>query len=247
MRKPLPRSDPMTTIPLGVGIYQPVEAAHLLGMTPSRVRRWIKGYTYMLHGPQFDRKRRLGPVIGGDLPIVQRKAAVSFLELMELRVVRSLVDEYEIPLQTVRKLALRAKGEFHTQHPLANRNVYVEGRRVFAALTTNPEDRDIIELTKRGTQQVAWADVLRPFLRDVEFDKATSLAKCWWPMGREWPVVLNPSVAFGAPTIQGTRVRTTTAASMALTEQDSEVARSLEVTPRSVTAAIRFEQQLRAA
>ena len=101
---------------LGIGIYTHPEAAHLLRMTPSRLRRWVNGYTYWLSRESSDVRRARPPVLRkSDLPIIHNAVALSFLELMELRVIRSLVDELGVPLQTVRKKALLAQRIFKTR------------------------------------------------------------------------------------------------------------------------------------
>ena len=99
----------MVSVPLGVGYYSRAEAARLLSMTPSRVRRWVSGYTYWLVRSDDDRERRAqGPVVKTDLPLVDQAMALSFVELMELRVVKAFLER-GISLQRVRKAAALAR------------------------------------------------------------------------------------------------------------------------------------------
>jgi hypothetical protein len=76
---------------LGVGIYSRSEAARLLKMTPSRVTRWIRGYCYSL--AYASKRHAQPPVIRSTSPEVDGAFVLSFLDLMELRDIRVLVDD----------------------------------------------------------------------------------------------------------------------------------------------------------
>lgn len=236
---------------LGLGIYSQPEAARLLRMTPSRLRRWVNGYTYWLSREASEVKRARPPVLRkGDLPIIRHAVALSFLELMELRVIRILVDELDVPLQTVRKKALHAQRIFGTRYPFASRKVFAEGRRVFAGIGPGEEEADVIEVAEVAsgkTEQVQWARIYEPVMREVQFDPETSFARRWWPFGPETPVVLDPAIMFGAPVIAGSRLRTSVAARMAKVEGPDVTAAAYRVSPDGVRAALRFENYLIAA
>lgn len=219
-----------------------------MGISPTRARRWIRGYTYLVHLPQRDERRSLPPVVAHDLPRMQGRWAISFLELMELRVVRDLVDRYGYSLQHVRKVAKLARRHFHTTHPLANRNIYVEGQRgIFAAPSTRHDDPTVVELSPRRILQLSWKEMMRPFLQDVAFDPRSGLVERWWPMGKGTPVVLDPAVVFGAPTVEGTRVQTVFVAESADAQALPRVVELYALTKGQVRAAVAFESQLRAA
>lgn len=115
-------------IPLGVGYYSRAEAARLLGLSPSRLRRWVSGYTFWLASTGARRRREQDPVIETDLPAIDNAIALSFLELMQLRVVKAFVDR-GAPLQRVRTAARRAREHFTTRHPFASLRVFMDERR----------------------------------------------------------------------------------------------------------------------
>lgn len=240
-------------VPLGVGIYYPAEAARLINILPDRLRRWARGYTYWTHETPRGRRHTRPPVLarrnrgrGGDLPIIDRAVALSFLELMELRIVRELVDDHGIPLQTVRRFADQLKGQFDTQYPFASRQVFAEGEHLFASLSRTDRDH-IVGSRPRDREQLAATELFRPYLKDAEFDEATFLTRKWWPLGRQVPVVLDPRVSFGAPTIQGRRVRTAIVAGMAEASSEAEAAAAYGLTSAEVGAAVRFESELKRA
>jgi uncharacterized protein (DUF433 family) len=231
---------------VGVGIYSRAEAAHLLRVTPSRLRRWVGGYTYRNKQGDTERGGRVPPVVRADLPIIHHSLALSFVELMELRVVKALVDR-GLSLQHVRRASALAASTFETSHPFASRRVYTDGRRVLAGLAAGSESRDLVELSHRRVLQVIAGGVLEPFLDEVDFDESTALAERWWPLGRQTPIVLDPRVAFGAPTIAGTRLRTLTVAGVTARASPQAVARSYELSLTAIRAAVQFEATLAAA
>lgn len=231
---------------LGVGIYTQPEAAHLLRLSSPRLRRWVNGYTYKPQQAALGVRRSRPPVIRkSDLPVVGGRIALSFLELMELRVVRVLVEQYGFPLQTVRKAAAVAQGEFDTKYPLASRRIYVEGARIFASV--DAETEGIVELRHGKTRQIQWAEVFEPVMKEVTFDPQTALTDTWWPLGTHRPVVLDPAIMFGAPVIAGSRVRTTSAAAMARTSTIEVTAGAFGIEVEGVEAAVEFEHYLAAA
>lgn len=242
----MPASD---VLPLGVGYYSRAEAARLLRLHPSRVSRWVRGYTYWLErsgGRQV--KREQGSVIRTDLPQVDGSFALSFLELIELRILRVLVEDRGIPPQTVRKAAQRAREEFSVRHPFASRKVFTHKREIFAELDVGT-GQTVLELTGRGEGhlQIQATELLSPYLEEIEFNERTALADRWWPMGRNVPVVLDPSLEFGAPVVYPTRVRTDVVAKLARAESVSSVMESFQLGEAQVSGAIQLEELLAAA
>jgi uncharacterized protein (DUF433 family) len=235
-------------IPVGTGIYGRADAARLLGVAASTVRRWVSGYTYNPYGaPGILAKRRKPPLINSDLPAIDDSVAVSFVELMELRVVKELILS-GVSLQAVRVAANIAANLFGTTHPFASRRVYTDGHRVFAEVAAHPDRHpDVVELSRFKVEQVIAGGILEPFIHEIDFNEATSLAERWWPLGREYPVVLDPAVAFGAPSIVGTATRTSTIAKMAEYSSTESAADAYAIDLRSAVAALRFEAMLAAA
>ncbi len=233
-------------IRLGVGIYSRSDAARLLGVTPSRLRRWVSGYTYHY---TYRTRRRTGqqpPVVSPDLPKIDDTIALSFVELMELRVVKALIER-GVSLQRIRAASRLASEIFGTLHPLASKRVFTDGEKIFSSLSQDVSDPDLIELSKDKQFQVILGRVLEPFLGEIDFDHQTNLAFTWWPKGRSVPVVLNPRIAFGAPTIQGTRIRTSALVRLAGSTPIVDLAHAFHVPVPQVRAALDFERELAAA
>lgn len=241
----------MTQNLLGLGIYYPAEAARLIRIHPSRLRRWVRGYTYWTHEAYRDKAHKRPPVLRhpsghGDLPTMENRIALSFLELMELRVVAELVDRHHRPLQTARRLGSLVAAEFGTQYPFASRHWYVEGKRVLASLSRTSTDI-AVEVHPRRIRQTALPGMFRPKLKDVEFNPETSLVRRWWPLGRSKPVVVDPRINFGSPSIEGTRLLTTIVAGMAEMGGRKETQWAYDLSSSAVDAACDFEAYLAAA
>lgn len=232
---------------LGIGIYTRAEAARLLGLSPARVSSWIRGYRYSW-GPRDARRRgKQPPVIQTDIPVFEGTLVVSFLELMELRVVKRFRDK-GTSLQTVRLVWGRCAEAFGTSHPFAHHRFYADAGRILISLENEASDATpeiLYEISSRREPLQAIAGLLvKESLEVVEFDTRTQLVREWRPRGPTTPVVLNPGIAFGAPTVAGTRVPTGVLYRFAQSHPVSNVAQLFELTEDQVTAALGFETLL---
>lgn len=229
---------------LGLGIYYPAEGARFLRVPAVSLRRWAQGYTFWT--PDHQTKLASRPVTRPDLPVVGGHRALSFLELMELRVVAKLRRK-GLSLQHVRMAAEVARQVLNTRHPFATRRIFTDRNRILAYLDTPPAEFAMIELHMRTCQQLIAGPLLEPLLEDLDFDSDSGIAQRWWPLGRGYSVVLDPRICFGAPTIAGTRVRTDVLAGMASADTVAATRAAFEVTKEDIHAAVTFEHQLRAA
>lgn len=180
-----------------------------------------------------------------DLPVIAGSVALSFLELMELRVVKSFIDE-GVSLQTVRVAARVAAQLFGTKHPFAAKRLFTDGRRIFSTLSEDREG-EIVELSERQHLQLILREIIAPFMKEIDFSGATGLAERWWPRGRAEPIVLDPTIALGAPVIVHTRIKTESIARMATVMPPEAVAEAFEIGVRDVQSAVAFEHDLIAA
>ena len=229
---------------LGVGIYSRAEAGRLLSLSPRRVTSWVRGYRYAWC-PKEQRRRGEQPVvIKTDIPLIDGALAISFLELVELFVVKQFRDK-GIPLQTVRVAWNHAAQAFKTRHPFANQRVFTDGGKIFMALRENEFAPDMLEVSSRRSPfQIIAGPVFKNSLQEIEFDEHTELARRWWPKGRAVPVVLDPTIAFRAPVLVGTRVPTAVVARFAETRPVDAVAEAFELPSERIVAAVKFESQL---
>jgi len=235
---------------VGVGIYTRAEASHLLGLSPGRVASWVRGYRYAWETRGERRHGRQPAVIQTDLPVVDGTIAISFLELMELRVVKRFRAE-GIPLQTVRVAWLHAAQAFHTRHPFADRRVFTDQGRIYmaadpdAAAAVSQVPELLLEISSRQRPfQVVAGPIFAQSMAEVEFDDATHLVREWWPLGRQLPIVLDPRIAFGTPVIAGTRIPTSILSLYTVGNPIATVAETFGLTAGQVEAALGYESTL---
>jgi len=234
------------SIPLGMGIYSRAEAARLLRLTPPRLNRWVRGYTYWLRSGT-PRKTKQPPVVRADLPAIDGTIALSFLELMELRVVAALVSA-GVPLQRVRVAASRISSDFQTSHPFAHRRLYTDREQVFVALAAENGEPDLLQVTgRRAGEQLIAGGIFEGYVEQIDFGVSTALAERWYPLGRHVPVVLDPRIAFGAPVIAGTGIRTDAISRYAAGNSVRALAGAFELERPRIEAALNFEAQLKRA
>lgn len=228
---------------LGLGIYYPAEGARFLSVPAGSLRRWARGYTFWTPGRERHSSK---PVTRPDLPVIRGQRALSFLELMELRVVATLRRK-GLSLQQIREAARIARQVLNTKHPFASRRIFTDRKRLFAYLEEPPAEFAMVELHPRAFRQLLAGPLLEPLLEDLDFDHESGVARRWWPLGKQRPVVLDPAVSFGAPTISGTRVRTEIVAGMAAADSAEAIRAAFDLSEPQIQAAITFEHQLRAA
>jgi uncharacterized protein (DUF433 family) len=230
---------------LGKGLYSPPEVARLVGISASRVRRWVRGYGFVYSTIAGRRRGTSPPVVSAELPRIDRYRAVSFLELVEVLVVRALLDR-GVSLRNVRRAHRRAAGKLDTLHPFAFEKFKTDGRGIFLELARESDDyRPLLEM---ASGQYALPKALNRYLHQIDFGMDTLMATRWWPLGRSRPVVLDPAIAFGTPVIAGTRVPVQSVLdALRAGETKNSVCKWFGVRSRDVSAAVSFGRRGEAA
>ena len=180
----------------GSGAYTPAEAALLVGLRTERVRRWTQGYSVKSSGA----KRTASPLFRRQLPVVDGKIALSFLDLLEVLFVHAFLEE-GVTMPTIRKAADEAATVFKTTHPFSLRRFQTDGQAIFAKFADERGVERLLHLGRGG--QIVLAKVIEPLLRQLDRDADTEQANRWWPLGKERRVVLDPTRVGGVPIIAG--------------------------------------------
>jgi uncharacterized protein (DUF433 family) len=140
--------------------------------------------------------------------------------------------------QRIRDTAAVAARMFSTRHPFALRQLYADPNGVRCTL-------------REQCGSNGFGEIVKPYLEQMEFGE-DGVARRWWPMGRHGGVVLDPNLVFGAPTLEGTRIR----AELLADSYDAElpafgeraidrVAWTYDLSPRQVKSALEFREWLR--
>jgi uncharacterized protein (DUF433 family)/DNA-binding transcriptional MerR regulator len=219
------------------GVYTASEAARLTGVPAQRVRRWLRGYTF---GPT-DRRGASAPLWALDVPQAEGTTGLSFLDLVELRLVDRCLDA-GVSLRTIRIALAAAQKVFGVRHPFATRRFQTDGRTIFIDVADAAGERQALDLMK---SQYAFRRLVAPSFKDIEF--GTEAAVRWWPLSQRRSVVLDPLRAFGQPIIADSGVPTAVLASAVLAEGSVQVvARWFETSVATVHDAVAFERKLAA-
>jgi len=220
---------------LDLPLYSIGEAARLLEIVPSRLRRWLEGAR--VHGTCYPPVIRPRPTGSGE---------VTWAEFVEA----GLLREYRgrgVTLQHLRPFIDRMRVTYGVTHPLAHfeplvdrptGQLMVELRRLQDAVGL-AED---LSLVRTVSGQLVWAEPMRAFLDKVEFD-AAGIGRRMHPLGRAEPVVIDPGVAFGIPQIRGVRTEII-AEAIAAGEPPRRVVAGYGVTAEEVMAAVRWELRI---
>ena len=214
--------------------YPAAEAGRLVGLTATRVRRWLTGYSYTY-----------GESVRHQQPVVRRKESgltsyASFLDLVDLLFVKRFLDS-GISLQKVRRALGEAREILGTDH-FARETFFTDGNAIF--LQVQEKGEAILELISGGQWTIA--SIIQQLAEQIEFEAPGGLACRWHPLGRGMPVVLDPFVSFGAPSIVGRGVTTANIHDLFVAENESlsAVRAWWDLTGAEVEAAVEFELQL---
>jgi uncharacterized protein (DUF433 family) len=222
---------------LNVGIYTVPEASRLTGVSRERIRRWLKGYHSNL------RNRTYSPLWKPQLPAIDNKVALGFLDLIEIKFVGAFLG-CGVSWPMIHKVRERAAELYpDVSHPFCTKQFFTDGQSIITEVQRETGEVSLLEL---ATNQHVFAEFTQPFLKQLEFRGGTILER-WWPLGVNRHVVVDPKKNFGQPTISQEGIATQVlAASVRANGSVEEVARWYEISAESVRDAVEYEQTLAA-
>lgn len=215
--------------------YSPTEAGRIVGLSVGRVRRWLLGYQYETSGSIG----RQGPVVAR----TENSSYASFLDLIDLLFVKRFL-EYGFSLQKIRKALAEAR-EIVDGHHFAQRSFMTDGENIYLKVVESAAD-NMLQLFTGG--QWVIAPFIKSLAKQIDFDDDTGFADKWYPNGKNGRIVLDPRIAFGAPTITGKGIRTSNVYDFYRGENDNvDVTSSwMNVSPVDVRASVKFEESMAA-
>jgi uncharacterized protein (DUF433 family) len=225
---------------LGRGVYTGRQAARLSKLRTERITRWVRGYTYKIG---TGTKSSSPPIFAADRS-TDGPLALSFLDLVEILFVRAFLEQ-GVSMPTIRRAALEGARIFNVTHPFCLKRFETDGRGIFANIAKDAGDEAIVNLLN---SQTVFPKVIRPLFKQIEYDVVSEMAAAWWPRGRDVPVVLDPTRAFGTPIVEDRGVPThVLAGPVEAGDSPALVAKWFEVPIGDVRAAVEFERSLLAA
>lgn len=228
-----------TTALLGRGIYTVAEASRLVGLQESRIRRWLRGYYYVVKG------KRLwsAPLVGFTTSEPGRPESLSFADLIEVLYLEHFT-EAGVPTRTLRRASEIARAQLGTPHPFGTHRFRTDGRWILEDLDQSKKGGKVCNLI---TAQLESRELVRRLLKgDLELD-GHQLVERWWPLTRRRDVVVDPHRRFGAPISAASGIPTEVLYRSFRAERSyAKTASWYGVTRATVEDAVRFEKQLAA-
>lgn len=175
-------------------LYTLREAARYLGIPPATLHTWVRGRSYATHHGEKWSTPLIVPPQGGSL--------LSFHNLVEANVLAALREEHRISMAKIRRMVEYAKEHLGVTRPLLL-DLKTGLGDVFIK---DPEG--LLSLTRSG--QLALEEILERYLARVDRDVWGRPLRFHPPVAgqiRSDRIVLDPEVAFGAPTVKGIRTR----------------------------------------
>ena len=175
--------------------YGLTEAAHLLTLPPPTLRSWVKGRPYTTAAGV----RRSGPVIEAADPTGRY---LSFTNLVEAHVLSAVRRQHRVKFPHVRRAVEFLRRHYRSEHPLADYQFETDGVDLFI-------DRlggELLNASRGG--QIAVRDLIKMHLRRIERNPQgvpirlfpfTHSQPTREPKG---PIVIDPELAFGRPSIR---------------------------------------------
>ncbi len=214
--------------------YTLAEAARYLRLPSATLRSWVLGRQY----PTADGRGQFPPLIR---PASRRPPLLSFSNLIEAHVVRSLRTEHGVPVKALRSALAYAERELGIDRLLLRSELRTEAGKVFL-------DRygELIELTASG--QLALRRLFDEHLKRVEWDSSKFPVRLYPFLSavtpsEERPIVIDPRIAFGRPVVLRKGVSTAAIAERVdAGESVDDIAADYELGPSEIEQAIVYER-----
>ena len=193
-------STPTATIEpqLGMGIYSIPDAAAILDMPVSKVRRWVKKYWELEFLQDGGQSYTWGE---------SREKAFHFLTLIEIIAVDSF-REIGVSFPKIKLAHSKLSELLDTKYPFAHAELMTDGKSIFYELL----ESSLLEVDEK--QQLSFTDLVAPYCKKIDFQDKTQLAERYWPLGKDHAIVVDPHHSFGQPVIKGTNTTVETIFSM---------------------------------
>ncbi len=222
MREQLTELDGARTAPL----YTIPEAARLARVSPGTVRSWL-----------------FGAETGESLFQAQPALMVSFLQLIEVVVAAAFRRAERVSLARLKNAHHNAKREMGLDYPFAFEQLEVVGGHVVRILHAKQPGANHQAIDEPSSWTLP--DPVACVGRQIGYEG--ELAARWYPVGDEIPIVIDPRVTAGVPTIQDRGVSVHAIRKRYLAGQDMAfIARDFRLDVNVVECAVRFGEQVEA-
>jgi uncharacterized protein (DUF433 family) len=129
-----------------------------------------------------------------------RQATVPFIGFAEAFVLSSF-RRAGVPLQRIRPAVEALEREIGVEHALASKRLYTDGAEVLFDYANKSGERKVMELTVVRTQQRQFTDVVKGYLRRIQYGRDGWADSVRLPTYEHAEVIVDPRVAFGLPLV----------------------------------------------
>lgn len=214
--------------------YGLAEAARYLKLSPATLRSWIMGRPYPIKaGTGHFRPLMLLPTKTAPL--------LSFWNLVEAHVLRSLRTDHGVSIKALREAVRYAEHELDIEHLLLRKDLCTDAGRLFLE-----RYGELIELSASG--QLAMRRVFSEHLKRVEWDERQFPVRLYPFVSTALhesprPIAIDPRIAFGRPVVQRAGVSTETIASrIDAGETVTDLAADYGLTEGEIMQAVLYER-----
>lgn len=224
-KAPDPRDEPA---------YTPLEAARYIKLPVATLRSWVVGRPY----PRAGGVAHFKPLI---LPASRRPPLLSFWNVVEAHVLRSLRTEHGVSLKDVRSALTYAQQSLGIERLLLDGRLCTEAGQVFL-------DRygKLIDLSASG--QIAMRKMFEEHLKRVEWSELQVPVRLYpflssGTQNTAKPIAIDPQVAFGRPIVVRKGISTQAIADrIDAGESVADLAADYELEPLEIEEAVLYER-----
>lgn len=210
------------------------DAARYLKLPVATLRSWVAGRPY----PTVKGEGRFQPLIQ---PAGKKPPTLSFWNLIEAHVLRSLRTDHGVSIRAVREALSYAERALKVERLLLRRELRTDAGRVFL-------DRygQLIDLSASG--QLAMRHLLEEHLKRIEWDEWQFPVRLYPFLSVEStpaakPIAIDPKIAFGRPVVVSVGVSTATIANrIDAKETVEDLAADYGVSTTEIEQAVLFER-----
>jgi len=213
--------------------YPISEAARYVRLSPATLRSWFLGRPY----PTAKGLSEFAPVLK---PARRDPPTLSFSNLVEAHVLRSLRTEHGVPLKAVRDALRYAERALGIEQLLLREELRASGGNLFL-------DRygELVNLSASG--QLAMRKIFENHLDRVEWGELHSAVRLYpfvlAERADEKPILIDPRISFGRPVVGEAFVSTRSILErIDAGETVDEVARDYELAAEAIEEAVVFER-----
>ncbi len=214
--------------------YTLAEAARYARLPAATLRSWVLGRRY----PTAEGHAEFPPLIR---PASRKPTWLSFSNLIEAHVLRSLRTEHGVPVKELRRALAFAEKTLGIDRLLLRPELRTNAGKVFL-------DRygELIDLTASG--QLAMRRLFEEHLKRIEWDSSRFPVRLYpflsasAPSG-ERPIVIDPRIAFGRPVVVSKGIATSTIAErIDAGESVKDIAADYDLAQAEIEQAVVYER-----